>query len=346
MNDEKKLDIAEKLIHIENQLEELGASSRHSLRVDNLWNNKQDEINLYELFVLFWANKWLIIGVSFSFVVGALAYAITLPNIYRSEALLAPVEDNSRAGLSGLAGNLGGLASIAGVSLTGKDQDKLSVSIEVLKSRKFLTNFINHYELMVPLLAAEGWDKETDRLIINAHLYNQKEHIWVRKSKGDSKVEPTLQEAYKKIIEIMKVSHDKETNFVVVSVEHYSPRVAKLWVDLLVENINKEIKRRDVEEAEKSIKFLREQLDKTPIAEMQTIFYELIEEQTKTIMFAEVRDEYVFKTIDPAIVPEIKVGPKKVLICAVGLFVGLVMGVFLVWVRHVAYVYKKSQMKI
>ena len=51
-------------------------------------------------------------------------------------------------------------------------------------------------------------------------------------------------------------------------------------------------------------------------------------------MFAEVRDEYVFKTIDPALVPEAKAGPKRVLICVLGTLLGGMLGVILVFIRH------------
>ncbi len=104
-------------------------------------------------------------------------------------------------------------------------------------------------------------------------------------------------------------------------------------MDWLVEDINLKLKARDVAEAERSIRYLTAQLEKTPVADMQSIFYELIEEQTKTVMFAEVRDEYVFKTIDPAVVPEIKSKPNKPLICIFGVILGGVFGLFIVCTR-------------
>jgi len=60
---------------------------------------------------------------------------------------------------------------------------------------------------------------------------------------------------------------------------------------------------------------------------MQTVFSQLIEEQTKTMMLAEVRSEYVFTTLDPAVIPEDKSSPKRGAIVFVGLFVGLLVGV-------------------
>ncbi|MDC1306635.1 Wzz/FepE/Etk N-terminal domain-containing protein [Pseudomonadales bacterium] len=61
-----------------------------------------DEIDLRELFTVLWRGKLLIVGVTLLFAIGAVVYALSLTNVYRSEALLAP------AGESGGASKLGG----------------------------------------------------------------------------------------------------------------------------------------------------------------------------------------------------------------------------------------------
>lgn len=83
-------------------------------------------------------------------------------------------------------------------------------------------------------------------------------------------------------------------------------RFAKQWVEWLVADLNQVMKQKDIDEAQRNIAYLKVQLEKTPVADMQTVFYKLIEEQTKTLMLAEVNQEYVFKTLDPAVVPEEK----------------------------------------
>jgi LPS O-antigen subunit length determinant protein (WzzB/FepE family) len=67
---------------------------------------------------------------------------------------------------------------------------------------------------------------------------------------------------------------------------------------------------------------------------MQTVFYQLIEEQTKTIMLAEVSQEYVLKTIDPANAPEEKAKPKRALIVVLGTMLGGILSVLIVLVRY------------
>ena len=53
-------------------------------------------------------------------------------------------------------------------------------------------------------------------------------------------------------------------------------------------------------------------------------------------MLAEVRQEYVFKTIDPAVVPEEKSKPSRALICVLGVILGGIAGVAVVLIRHLA----------
>ncbi|MCV5928187.1 hypothetical protein OFO11_40450, partial [Escherichia coli] len=79
-----------------------------------------------------------------------------------------------------------------------------------------------------------------------------------------------------------------------IAIKHYSPYVAKSWVNWLIEDINKVMRERAISETSQNLFYLNEQLDKTSIADMQNTFYKLIEEQTKSLMLAEAQDEFVF----------------------------------------------------
>jgi LPS O-antigen subunit length determinant protein (WzzB/FepE family) len=121
---------------------------------------------------------------------------------------------------------------------------------------------------------------------------------------------------------------------VTIAIEHVSPFVAQQWVNWLIQDINATMKQRDVLEANKSTSFLTQQLEQTKIADIRAVLYKLVEEQTKTIMFANVRDEYVFKTIDPAIIPEQKFKPKRALICILGTLIGVFLSSVLVLIKY------------
>ncbi|MEP8095299.1 Wzz/FepE/Etk N-terminal domain-containing protein, partial [Vibrio parahaemolyticus] len=48
-----------------------------------------DEIDLRELFKALWKGKWIIIATTFIFAIGSVLYALSLPNIYKADALLS-----------------------------------------------------------------------------------------------------------------------------------------------------------------------------------------------------------------------------------------------------------------
>ncbi|MBB1369949.1 Wzz/FepE/Etk N-terminal domain-containing protein [Pseudoalteromonas sp. SR45-4] len=296
-----------------------------------------DEIDLRELFAAIWQGKWSIIVITTLFAVASVFYAINLPNIYKSEALLAPAEQNKA---TGIAGQLGGLASLAGVSLgAGGGVDKTQMALEILKSRKFITEFIDGHQILPDLMAVKSWDRSTNILGYNPEVYDSQSQTWLRDVKPPLSAEPSMQEAYNNFSNIMKVNVSQETSLVTISIEHLSPIIARNWVDWLIKDINLEMKKRDINEAQRSTSFLTEQIEQTKVADIRAVLYGLIEEQTKTQMFANARDEYVFKTIDPAIVAEQKAKPKRALICILGFILGAALGVMYVLLR---YFYKKD----
>ncbi|NRB25036.1 Wzz/FepE/Etk N-terminal domain-containing protein [Shewanella sp.] len=295
----------------------------------------EDEIDLRELFSVIWQGKWLIIAITAVFAIGSVIYAINQPNIYKSEALLAPAESEQGGGLAALAGQFGGLASMAGINLSGGGGvDKTQMAIEVMKSRQFTSQFIQRHKILPDLMAIDKWNMSDNSITYDEELYNLSANTWVRVVNAPFKPEPSMQEAYKEFTKFVSVNSAKDTGMVTVSVEHQSPAVAQQWVTWLVEDINKVMKKRDVAEANRSSEFLTKQIASTNVADIRSILYKLIEEQAKTIMFAEVRDEYVFKTIDPALVPEEKAGPKRALICVLGTMLGGMLAVMIVLIRN------------
>lgn len=294
-----------------------------------------DEIDLQELLHVLLSGKWLIGGSTFAATVVAVIVAFVLPNIYRAEAVLAPNEDESTGGLSALAAQYGGLASLAGINLGGKTSDKTALGLEILKSRKFISDFIQRHDILVPLMAAKGVDLETGELKIDSNIYDESTKKWVRAAWPPRDTIPSLQEAYEQFSERnLSITQDTLTGFVTIAVEHYSPFIAKQWVDWLVEDINFVIMTQDVAKAEQAIDYLNKQIQATSLAELESIFFDLIEEQMKTVILAKVSPEYLFITIDPAIVPERKAKPSRILILVLGTLLGAISSTLFIIFRQ------------
>ena len=308
-------------------------SKLNSIRMEN----EDSELSLKEIWLIFWTSKWLIIGVSFVFAVASVLYSLSLPNEYRATAILSPASQSGSNGLARLAGQFGGIASLAGINLGSGENDKSQLAVELLKTWGFQEAFIQKNEIEVDVFAAIGWDRSSNELKIDEQLYDLEKKAWVREvdvSKGQT-LEPSGWELYKKLRDRIIIQHDKNSGLYSLSVDHYSPSIAKTWVELLVKAINQHIQEKDKQEALKSIEYLQKQIENTKVSEMKSVFYKLIEEQTKNLMLAEISDEYVFKTISPPKVPEEKVKPRRALIVLAITFLGGLIGCFVVLVRKI-----------
>ena len=116
-------------------------------------NRIDGEIDLYDLFLVIMSGKWLIIAITFILSLLSIVYAVYQPNVYRSEALLAPAEQQQSNGLSTLAGQFGGLASLAGVNFGDSGSNNTDLALAILKSRKFISEFIEKHSIMPDLMA-------------------------------------------------------------------------------------------------------------------------------------------------------------------------------------------------
>ena len=295
-----------------------------------------DEIDLKELFMVLWSGKWLISAVTGLAAVISVVVALSLPNIYTASALLAPAESEG-GGLSGLMAQYGGLASLAGVSLPGGGEgSRAQLGMQLMKSRSFIGDFVERHDILPELMAVGSWNQDSGEIVFDPDDYDADTKTWVRDVDLPKRPQPSLLEAHEEFMDILGVSEDKQTGYVTVSIEHHSPAVAAQWVNWLVEDINAVVKAQDVDEATKSIEYLTQQIANTSLADLQAMFFELIQSQTETVMLAEVRPEYVFKTIDPAVVPEEKSKPSRALICLLGTLLGGMLGVVIVLIRHYA----------
>ena len=298
-------------------------------------NEYDDEIDLRELFGVLWSGKIKIIVITAIFAVGSVFYALSVPNQYRATALLAPAQSDG-GGLSSALGQLGGLASLAGVSIGGGESSESQIAQEIMKSWSFVETFIADNDLAVEVYAAEGWSKGSNELHINQDVYDSESGDWLTEDSNGNIAPPTSWQLFKTFSGMLSVSEDKKSGLVSVSIEYYSPQVAKEWLDLYVSAINEHMQSRQVAKVSNNISYLEAQIDKTSIAEMREVFYTIIEEQTKNKMVAEASPDYAFVAVSPSMVPEEKSQPKRALICILGTLLGGMLSVLLVLVTHYA----------
>ena len=289
-------------------------------------NNLDAEIDLFELLSILWAGKIKIIIITILFAVYSVYFALSIPNQYKATSLLTPTQ-SSGGGISSAMGQFGGLASLAGVNIGAAQTNEAKIAIEIMQSWSFIENFIAENNLAVELSAVKGWNKSTNDLQIDDGVYDLENNKWIS-------TPPSSWSLYQSFLGISLVSENKNSGLVTVSMEYYSPQIAKHWLDLYVSSINTYMQNRKIVEATRTIEYLEEQIAQTSITGMQEVFYTIIEEQTKNKMLAVASPEYVFTSVSPAMVPEEKSQPRRSIICILGTLLGGIFSTLLVLVMH------------
>jgi uncharacterized protein involved in exopolysaccharide biosynthesis len=237
--------------------------------------------------------------------------------IYRAQVVMAPVSvEKAGGGLASLASQFGGLAALAGVNLS-TTQDDTAQSLAVLKSRAFTEAFVDRHQLL-PILYADLWDPKTKTWNVD-----------------EPEETPTLYKAYDFFDKSIRViTQDPETGLVTLTIDWSDPRQATEWANALVNEVNADVRQRAVQQSNKSIDFLRSQLQSTNEVELRTAVFSLMEAEMKNAMLASVKTEYAFEVIDPAVVPEKRVWPNRWLLAVFGLAAGALLGVLFVFLRR------------
>lgn len=284
-----------------------------------------DEIDLFEVFSTLWKAKLMILGGGFAAAMLVAIYSLFIPNEYQASVLLAPAQKSS----GGVSSKLSGLAGLAGISLSGGDNvDSTQIAVETLQSRKFLIDFIKRRNITSELVAATGYDREQSRWKYDDSRFDEQTREWLEDEA------PNDWELYKTLRDMLTVNFDDRKGLVTVNLFSYSPVAASEWLTLLISDLNTHLMEKEVAEAERSIAYLQKKLNETALTEMREVFYQLIEQQTRTIMLARAKPEYALATIDPALQPREKASPKRALMVVLAGLLGVMFMVTATFIRQ------------
>jgi uncharacterized protein involved in exopolysaccharide biosynthesis len=274
-----------------------------------------NDLSLMELLRFLGRHKLILVICVVVITAGAIALAFTLKPRYRSEVVVFPAESSS--GLGSELGQLGGLASLAGINIGGAGGRKSEEALEYLRSRTFTAGFIQRHALM-PLLFANKWDSARNQ--------------W-----RDADKAPTIAEGIARFSKkVRQIEEDKRTGIVKVSII-WSDRVAAAdWANWLIAEADKALRARAIAEQNRSIEYLKAEAAQTSTVEIANAISKLMETELKNAMVARTRDAYAFKVLDPAVVadPKDRDSPNKPLIVVMGAGLGFVIGVIAAAVRQ------------
>jgi len=281
-----------------------------------------DEMDIKSLFKTILNGKRLIIVSTGLFAIIALIYSLSLSNIYQSTALLSPVGEQSSSSSS--LDNIGGLASLAGISISSQSGGNSGKAITKITTLSFFKENILPNIFLPDLMAASTWDEESNSVIYN-DSYSVQTGKW-------NKI-PHPQKSHQVFLDNLKISQDDKTKFLTISYKHQSPHIAKEWVDLVVNQINDSFRAKDKLEAQAAMNFLNTQMALTSYTEIKQVVAQLLKQKMQQLTLIEANEFYVFSYLDQPAVPKEKIEPTRSSICILGTIFGFMLGVLIVLVR-------------
>jgi uncharacterized protein involved in exopolysaccharide biosynthesis len=253
----------------------------------------------------FLRNFLLIFGLSFAFGLTLFVAAAFMTPVYRAETSLVPVEESADGSLTSTISRIGGLGRLAG--LRGGGPTRSDEALAMLRSRNFISAFIDANDGLA-VLYPDAWDDESGS-------WREGEYV------------PSEQDTYLRMVDsVLSTSRNKDSGIVTVAVSLHDRLVATEWANEIVRSLNQKFREYVAAEAERSIEYLYGELQKASSVELRQVIHRLIETQIQTIMLTNVRKDFVFRVIDPAVAPDANyyVWPRRALLA----FIGLVLGGF------------------
>ena len=246
---------------------------------------------------------------------------------------------NSSGSISGALSSYSGLAGLAGIRIpSANDEGNTAQAIEKISSLSFFEKNVLTNINLPDLMAVKSWNPISNSLSYDNKIYDSKKDAWVRDYSYPQQQIPSSQESY----QVFKTKHlslieDKKSGFIILSIKHQSPFIAKQWSELVVNEINSFYRQKDKSESEKAVSYLNKQIAKTSLSEIKVVLAQLLQEETKKLTLIEANKFYVFDFIDPPAVMEKKSEPDRLLICILSALLGIILGILLVLIRHYVY---------
>jgi len=261
-------------------------------------------------------RKWSLGLFVLVFALGGVAIGLLSQKEYLASTVLSPViegESRNFGGLSALASQYSGVASLAGITVPGgKGKDE---AIAALQSELLTETYIREQNLL-PVLYANLWDSVHGR--------------WLT---SDPEKTPTLWKANRLFGRRVRTVMEDKKGLVVLSIRWKDPKLAAQWANELVKLTNQYLRDKAIQEAERNIAYLHEQAAKTSVLEAQKAVYSLLESEINKEMIARGREEYALKVIDPAFVPERPSSPGPLLLGVLGFGLGCTAAVLIAFGR-------------
>lgn len=273
------------------------------------------DLGLDDLLRPVWRERWLMLAFVLVFGLVGIAYSFIATEWYVAETVLIPVSTSSMGNLAGQLGNLSLLTSLAGINL--KEGGDTAESLGVLRSQDFARQFIEQQNLLHVLLWNQ-WDAKAGR--------------W---KESNPRRQPDIRDAIRYFDRnVLSVMQDRETALVTVSIRWKDPVQAATWANIIVDQLNAQMRARALAEGEANIEFLDKEVTTATQMSVRAAISQLIETELQKVMVARSNREFAFRVIDHAAVPKYRAWPKRGIVAILGVLAGGLGGLLAVFINE------------
>ena len=292
-----------------------------------------DEIDLRELFTKLWRGRWVIASLCSVALVLASFYLHIAARKYTVSMTFKPViEEGAGPNLAGL----GGLASLAGVSLPQSGSGDFATFRTLLRSEEVAERVIAATELL-PAIFKNEWDaqqaqfRKPPRGLLGRSLSGLKSILT-----GDEKrdyIAPNPQRLSIFMDRTLGLSVNNETGFLTVSAESEDPETLVALIVAATEATDQLMKERYIVNAEQTLQFYQSKILTSRSREHREALAKLISAEDQKLMLTSEGRHFVAEPLTRATTSMDPTSPKSVLVLALALVLGLFSGAALVVIR-------------
>ncbi len=276
------------------------------------------------------AGWWQIAAVVAAMLLLSILYLQAAERRYLSSLVVTPV-----SGSAGLPSGIGGLASLAGINVPGSDADsQFELFVEGLTTRESAERLVRAHPDLLPRMFPGEWNAQRRQ-------WQQPAGTVAGISRGIKSVlgmdsgyrPPDAARVQRWLSNELGVSKARDQRLTVISVETPDPDFGQKLLAALHETGDSLLRTRAVERADDYVAYLTGKLTEVTVADYRQTLVEALAEQEKTRMMASSNLPFAADPFGPPSTPDKPSSPNAILVLAVSIVFGLVIGVLLVLVR-------------
>lgn len=299
---------------------------------ENTLNNKtyieEDEIDLRELFKTIVAGKKIIITVVLVIVTITFFYALKLPNVYKSEAVLIPTAQEGSSSLGGL----GGLAAMAGVSVGGGVMTPDVAFNSLLGDYAFMKNFVEKNKIY-EYYSNPDLDKNYVFALGFRGIYDILSPSNDENSTEEIDRDNEIFELIKTIEKKFSISADKKSGLITISYDDSDRTYAPKMIDYFLRDASDYLVENNLKNIDAKLGYFQQELNRVDSFELRQSVSSMISKilQEKVMMKSKQYYQCDVLTEPTESYIKAKVKPKRALILVVSFVTSVILGIFIVF---------------